>query len=295
MFFLFLLFLFLLSCSYILRSILSLLQILFLSAAIEKLSTVTKLAPHLNDPYQMMAMIYEENGDKLGALQFYVLAASYTKKTPTVWMDVYERAKDLRELNQALAAVDHAIIQMERLQLDDFTTQVPDIVTAYMHSLSTHPINTPYQPALSTTLSTHPINLPYQQVRKLCLLAEMDKSNLIRKNFARVGKKNPKLMTALVDVGHAFELEGLQDCAIGNYVRYAFKIMGNRGLPDHFINFGRKKDWIVDWLILEETQHRGMIMESVDDLPRLYFAVQHGADMMWDKVGIELFVVEIHL
>ena len=119
------------------------------------------------------------------------------------------------------------------------------------------------------------------------LLAEMGNPNLARKNFSRVGKKHPKVFSSLVDMGHGFELEGLQDCAIGCYVRYAFKIMGSRGLPDSFINFGRRKDWTMEWLVLDETQHRGMVLESVDDLPRLFFAVQHGADLMMDKVRNE--------
>ena len=96
-----------------------------------------------------MAMIYEENGDKVGALQFYVLAASYTKKTPTVWMDVHDRARDLREMNQALAAVDHAIIQQERMKTEDLHTQVHP--NASIHLIARH---TPYL----YTLLVHPMN-----------------------------------------------------------------------------------------------------------------------------------------
>ena len=102
-------------------------------------------------------MIYEENGDKLGALQFYVLAASYTPKTPTVWMDVHDRAKDLRELNQALAAVDHAIVQYERMKIEDIPTQVyTSLCLDVTYILVPNHIPTPNHSPMSARLTSRP-------------------------------------------------------------------------------------------------------------------------------------------
>jgi tetratricopeptide (TPR) repeat protein len=77
--------------------------------AIELLSTVTRLAPHLPDPFHIMALIYEESGDKLRSLQFFVLAAVHTPKSADVWIKVCDLATDLKEYDQAMSALNHAM------------------------------------------------------------------------------------------------------------------------------------------------------------------------------------------
>jgi general transcription factor 3C polypeptide 3 (transcription factor C subunit 4) len=55
-------------------------------AAIEALNKVTRLAPLLPDPFHIMGLIYEESGDELRSLQFFVLAAMRTPKRADVWL-----------------------------------------------------------------------------------------------------------------------------------------------------------------------------------------------------------------
>jgi tetratricopeptide (TPR) repeat protein len=70
---------------------------------------VTRLAPHLPDPFHIMALIYEESGDKLRSLQFFVLAAVHTPKSADVWIKVCDLATDLKEYDQAMSALNHAM------------------------------------------------------------------------------------------------------------------------------------------------------------------------------------------
>ena len=79
------------------------------SEAIELLSKVTRLAPRLPDPYHIMALIYDESGDKLRSLQFFVLAAVHTPKSADVWIKVCDLATDLKEYDQAMLALCHAM------------------------------------------------------------------------------------------------------------------------------------------------------------------------------------------
>ena len=79
------------------------------SEAIELLSKVTRLAPHLPDPFHIMALIYDESGDKLRSLQFFALAAVHTPKSADVWIKVCDLAMDLKEYDQAMTALCHAM------------------------------------------------------------------------------------------------------------------------------------------------------------------------------------------
>jgi tetratricopeptide (TPR) repeat protein len=79
------------------------------SEALEHLSKVTRLAPHLPDPFHIMGLIYEESGDKLASLQFFVLAAVHTPKSADVWMKVCDLATDLKQYDQAMSALNHAL------------------------------------------------------------------------------------------------------------------------------------------------------------------------------------------
>ena len=85
--------------------------------AIELLSTVTRLAPHLPDPFHIMALIYEDCGDKLRSLQFFVLAAVYTPKSADVWIKVCDLATELKEYEQAMSALNHAMKRQQSVHL----------------------------------------------------------------------------------------------------------------------------------------------------------------------------------
>ena len=85
--------------------------------AIELLSTVTRLAPHLPDPFHIMALIYEDCGDKLRSLQFFVLAAVYTPKSADVWIKVCDLATELKEYEQAMSALNHALKRQQSVHL----------------------------------------------------------------------------------------------------------------------------------------------------------------------------------
>jgi len=62
----------------------------------------------------MIAMIHEECGNPLLALEFFVLAAEYTPKDPGVWERVAEKARELRQFGQALTHYDRVITRNER-------------------------------------------------------------------------------------------------------------------------------------------------------------------------------------
>ena len=87
------------------------------SEAIELLSKVTRLAPHLPDPFHIMALIYDESGDKLRSLQFYVLAAVHTPKSADIWKKVCDLATDLKQYDQAMSALNHAMKRETSVQL----------------------------------------------------------------------------------------------------------------------------------------------------------------------------------
>ena len=59
--------------------------------AIELLSVVTRLAPQLPEPFHIMALIHEESGDKLRALQFFFPVAVHTPKRADVLIEVSGR------------------------------------------------------------------------------------------------------------------------------------------------------------------------------------------------------------
>lgn len=87
------------------------------SEAIELLSKVTRLAPHLPDPFHIMALIYDESGDKLRSLQFFALAAVHTPKSADVWIKVCDLATDLKQYDQAMLALNHAMKRENSIQL----------------------------------------------------------------------------------------------------------------------------------------------------------------------------------
>lgn len=53
--------------------------------AIHVLNEVVRLAPSLGDPYHMLGLIYNAIGDKIRAMNFYILAACLTPKDPYLW------------------------------------------------------------------------------------------------------------------------------------------------------------------------------------------------------------------
>ena len=56
--------------------------------AIAILSEVTKKAPSLPEPYSMLALIFDNKGHKMYALQLYALAASFTSRSIELWSKV---------------------------------------------------------------------------------------------------------------------------------------------------------------------------------------------------------------
>lgn len=79
--------------------------------AIEILSDVTLKAPKLPEPYSILALIYESNGDLMKALQLYALTATFTPKAKSLhqWSKVAELASQLGELDQAIMALKRCI------------------------------------------------------------------------------------------------------------------------------------------------------------------------------------------
>lgn len=53
--------------------------------AIHVLNEVVRLAPTLGDSYHMLGLIYNAIGDKIKAMNFYILAACLTPKDPYIW------------------------------------------------------------------------------------------------------------------------------------------------------------------------------------------------------------------
>lgn len=79
--------------------------------AIELLSEVTMKAPKLPEPYSILALIYESNGDLMKALQLYALTATFTPKARSLhhWTKVAQLASELGELDQAISALKRCI------------------------------------------------------------------------------------------------------------------------------------------------------------------------------------------
>lgn len=79
--------------------------------AIEILSEVSAKAPKLSEPYSILAIIYEQSGDLMKALQLYALTATYTPKGESLhlWSKVAEIASELGELDQAIFALKRCI------------------------------------------------------------------------------------------------------------------------------------------------------------------------------------------
>lgn len=75
--------------------------------AIELLSNVSRQAPRLAEPYNILGLIYEESGDHIKALQLYALAASFstnsTKKLD-LWKKIAKLADQIGEYEQGIAA-----------------------------------------------------------------------------------------------------------------------------------------------------------------------------------------------
>ena len=121
------------------------------SEAIELLSKVTRLAPHLPDPFHIMALIYDESGDKLRSLQFFVLAAVHTPKSAEIWIKVCDLATELKEYDQAMSALNHAMKRENSIQL-----HVKKILLLILMDqlLSARQL-------LKTFLSKYPLELPF--------------------------------------------------------------------------------------------------------------------------------------
>ncbi|KAF2074468.1 hypothetical protein CYY_004213 [Polysphondylium violaceum] len=77
--------------------------------AFDQFSEVVRLAPQYPVPYKLMARIMEENGDKNGALNFYMYAATFEKTDSNLWSRVGALAMDLKEDKIAIYAYGRAI------------------------------------------------------------------------------------------------------------------------------------------------------------------------------------------
>eukprot|EP01036_Dinobryon_divergens_P026028 gene26030-34630_t len=73
--------------------------------AIDILSAVCIQAPKLPDTYSMMALIYQECGDNMRALQLYALAAAFTRRNIDIWKKVAMLAIQIGEWSQGLVAI----------------------------------------------------------------------------------------------------------------------------------------------------------------------------------------------
>ena len=78
--------------------------------AVKLYSEVTQHAPKLPDPYSTMALIHEETGDLVSALQLYVVAAKLTPGCD-LWHKIGDMAFELREFPLALAAITRIMSQ----------------------------------------------------------------------------------------------------------------------------------------------------------------------------------------
>lgn len=70
--------------------------------AIEILQAIIKDCPTAHEPYQTLAMVYEEKGDNNKSLMFLMVAAHLKPKDIELWKRVACLSKDLNSLSQAI-------------------------------------------------------------------------------------------------------------------------------------------------------------------------------------------------
>lgn len=131
--------------------------------AIEKLSLVTKKAPRLAEPYSILALIYEESGDRKHALQLYALAAAFSKKNPELWKKVLMYSMQMGEYQQSLVALNRCLSLSAE---DQSYLQVRIVLTASLGQIR------PMQLLIRSYLTKHPDDILIL-VKVVDLLVEM--------------------------------------------------------------------------------------------------------------------------
>eukprot|EP00268_Persea_americana_P022843 TRINITY_DN22629_c0_g1_i7.p1 TRINITY_DN22629_c0_g1~~TRINITY_DN22629_c0_g1_i7.p1 ORF type:complete len:844 (+),score=156.18 TRINITY_DN22629_c0_g1_i7:468-2999(+) len=77
--------------------------------AIHVLNEVVRLAPTLGDSYHMLGLIYNAIGDKIKAMNFYILAACLTPKDPYIWKLLIARSMEMGNISLVMSFLSKAI------------------------------------------------------------------------------------------------------------------------------------------------------------------------------------------
>lgn len=145
-------------------------------SVISLLSSITKKAPTMPEPYSMLALMYAERGYPAQALQLYVLAASFSPKNIELWSRVLAFAMDISEYGQALIAVNRCI----KL--------------------------TPETSSSSSFDDYH--------ILRIVILIKMGKIPLSFEAIAHYRQRNPADLKSLIRVGEVYLEEGIKSAAM---------------------------------------------------------------------------------